>query len=82
VLEPFAKKNKLDIVLLCGSPAAGKSTFYWQQLEPLGYARVNQDLLKTVCDLFKLESDFNICYSETNVSKLLGHIWTKASQWP
>jgi hypothetical protein len=82
VLEPFAKKNKLDIVLFCGSPAAGKSKFYWQQLEPLGYARVNQDLLKTVCDLFKLEREFNLCYSETNVSKSLGHIWTKASQWP
>jgi bifunctional polynucleotide phosphatase/kinase len=47
---PFDKKNNLDIVLFCGSPAAGKSTFYWQQLEPLGYARINQDLLKSVCE--------------------------------
>jgi bifunctional polynucleotide phosphatase/kinase len=45
----FKKKNELDIVLFCGSPAAGKSTFYWNWLKPLGYERVNQDTLKTVC---------------------------------
>ncbi|MCJ1249949.1 hypothetical protein MMC30_007175 [Trapelia coarctata] len=44
----FEKKNELDVVLFCGSPAAGKSTFYWSWLKPLGYERVNQDLLKTV----------------------------------
>lgn len=47
--EPYTKKNNLDIVLFCGSPGAGKSTFYWKQVEPLGYVRVNQDILKTVC---------------------------------
>jgi len=45
----FTKTNDVDIVLLCGSPGAGKSTFYWAQLKPLGYERVNQDILKTVC---------------------------------
>jgi bifunctional polynucleotide phosphatase/kinase len=44
----FTKTNDLDIVLLCGSPGAGKSTFYWNVLKPLGYERVNQDILKTV----------------------------------
>ena len=44
----FEKINSLDIVLFCGSPGAGKSTLYWQVLEPLGYERVNQDTLKTV----------------------------------
>ncbi len=44
----YAKINPLDIVLLCGSPGSGKSTFYWRHLKPLGYARVNQDLLKRV----------------------------------
>lgn len=47
-LQSYAKLNAQDIVLFCGSPGAGKSTFYWKQLEPLGYARINQDLLKTV----------------------------------
>ncbi|TVY82457.1 Bifunctional polynucleotide phosphatase/kinase [Lachnellula suecica] len=47
---PFTKKQDLDVVILCGSPGAGKSTFYWKQLEPLGYARVNQDILKTKRD--------------------------------
>lgn len=47
--EPFSfeAKNKLEIVLLCGSPGSGKSTMYHSTLEPLGYARVNQDMLKT-----------------------------------
>lgn len=45
----FEKENELDVVLFCGSPAAGKSTFYWNWLKPLGYERVNQDTLKTVC---------------------------------
>ncbi|CZS90504.1 related to bifunctional polynucleotide phosphatase/kinase [Rhynchosporium agropyri] len=47
VIEPYEKKNPCDVVLFCGSPAAGKSTFYWRNLEPLGYTRINQDILKT-----------------------------------
>ncbi|KAI9831427.1 MAG: hypothetical protein M1819_005026 [Sarea resinae] len=43
----FTKRNELDIILFCGSPGAGKSTFYWNYLKPLGYERVNQDTLKT-----------------------------------
>ncbi|KAL2073223.1 hypothetical protein VTL71DRAFT_10547 [Oculimacula yallundae] len=47
VIEPYEKKNPCDVVLFCGSPAAGKSTFYWKNLEHLGYTRINQDILKT-----------------------------------
>ncbi|KAI5462046.1 DNA kinase/phosphatase Pnk1 [Mariannaea sp. PMI_226] len=43
----FEKTNNQDIVLFCGPPGAGKSTFYWNHLEPLGYQRINQDTLKT-----------------------------------
>ena len=43
----FTKKNDSDLVLFCGSPGAGKSTFYWQHMQPLGYERVNQDILKS-----------------------------------
>lgn len=42
--RPTAEK---EIVLFVGCPGAGKSTFYWRYLEPLGYERVNQDILKT-----------------------------------
>ena len=43
----IGKSNALDIVLMCGSPGCGKSTFFWTKLKPLGYERVNQDTLKT-----------------------------------
>ncbi|KAI9766288.1 MAG: hypothetical protein M1835_007218 [Candelina submexicana] len=43
----FIRNTPLDVVLFCGSPGAGKSTFYWTFMQPLGYERVNQDLLKT-----------------------------------
>lgn len=49
----FAKKNKQELVLFCGSPGAGKSTFYWTYLKPLGYERINQDMLKTKDKCFK-----------------------------
>jgi bifunctional polynucleotide phosphatase/kinase len=44
----FAKKHDLELVIFCGSPGAGKSTWFQQHLEPLGYKRVNQDILKSV----------------------------------
>jgi energy-coupling factor transporter ATP-binding protein EcfA2 len=50
--ELYFKKNDQEIVLFCGSPGAGKSTFYWKQLQPLGFERVNQDILKTVSCTF------------------------------
>ncbi|KAH0553426.1 hypothetical protein GP486_006506 [Trichoglossum hirsutum] len=43
----FSKENLLDIVMFCGSPGSGKSTFYWKHVRPLGYERANQDVLKT-----------------------------------
>lgn len=50
--EPaFEKINEKDIVIFCGPPGAGKSSFYWNHLKPLGYERVNQDILGR-CDTF------------------------------
>jgi bifunctional polynucleotide phosphatase/kinase len=44
----FARKHELELVVFCGSPGAGKSTWFQQNLKPLGYERVNQDILKSV----------------------------------
>ncbi|MCJ1434921.1 hypothetical protein MMC27_004291 [Xylographa pallens] len=54
----FKRINKLDLVVFCGSPGAGKSTFYWNKLQPLGYERVNQDTLKTRDKCLKVASEF------------------------
>lgn len=40
------KVGATDILLFVGPPGSGKSTFYWRSLKPLGYERVNQDVLK------------------------------------
>ncbi|KAI0179931.1 PNK3P-domain-containing protein [Hypoxylon sp. FL1284] len=54
----FEKANKQDIVLFCGPPGAGKSTFYWRHLKPLSYERVNQDTLKSRAKCFKAAAEF------------------------
>lgn len=54
----FEKANKQDIVLFCGPPGAGKSTFFWTRLKPLGYERVNQDMLKTRVKCIKAATNF------------------------
>ncbi|KAI1174528.1 DNA kinase/phosphatase Pnk1 [Nemania sp. FL0916] len=54
----FEKKNAKDIVLFCGPPGAGKSTFFWRFLKPLSYERVNQDTLKSRAKCFKAATEF------------------------
>ncbi|GIC88424.1 putative DNA 3'-phosphatase Tpp1 [Aspergillus udagawae] len=55
---PFARQSPRELVIFCGSPGAGKSTFYWNYLEPLGYERVNQDTLKTRQKCIKVAKEF------------------------
>lgn len=43
----YERKNDQDVVLFCGPPGAGKSTFYFKVLKSLEYERVNQDTLKS-----------------------------------
>lgn len=54
-LNPFRKGNNQELVIFCGSPGAGKSSFFWKHLQPQGFERVNQDILKTVSSLTQIE---------------------------
>jgi bifunctional polynucleotide phosphatase/kinase len=40
-------KDTQEIVVMCAAPGGGKSTFFWRYLKPLGYERINQDILKS-----------------------------------
>lgn len=43
----FEKKSAQELVVFCGPPGSGKSTFFDKYLKPLNFERVNQDTLKT-----------------------------------
>ncbi|KAM0715643.1 hypothetical protein Q7P37_009141 [Cladosporium fusiforme] len=78
----FTKKNDVEIVLFCGSPGAGKSTFFWTFMQPLGYERVNQDLLKTRDKCVKaaaehVEEKQSVVVDNTNADKDTRAIWVK-----
>ncbi|OQV01346.1 hypothetical protein CLAIMM_06724 [Cladophialophora immunda] len=71
VSAPFTKNSPHELVIFCGSPGAGKSTFYWDVLQPLGYERVNQDILKTRDKCIKkakelLEAGLSVAVDNTN----------------
>ncbi|KIW67445.1 polynucleotide kinase 3'-phosphatase [Phialophora macrospora] len=73
VSAPFTKDSKQDMVVFCGSPGAGKSTFFWDVLQPLGYERVNQDILKTRDKCIKkarelLEAGLSVAIDNTNAN--------------
>ncbi|KAM0795081.1 DNA kinase/phosphatase Pnk1 [Usnea florida] len=74
------KKNAVDIILLCGSPGSGKSTFYWTNLKPLGYERINQDTLKTREKCLKVASEMlagskSVAIDNTNADPDTRAVW-------
>ncbi|KYK54290.1 DNA kinase/phosphatase Pnk1 [Drechmeria coniospora] len=76
----FEKKNETDVVLFCGPPGAGKSTFYQRHLAPLGYERINQDTLKSRDKCVKvakelLASGRSIAVDNTNADAETRAIW-------
>lgn len=82
VVPKFPKVNKQDLVIFCGSPGAGKSTFYWKHLKPLGYERVNQDILKTREKCLKCAGDMlskgiSVAVDNTNADEAVRDIWVK-----
>ncbi|OAA63134.1 DNA kinase/phosphatase Pnk1 [Cordyceps fumosorosea ARSEF 2679] len=81
----FTKKNAQEMVIFCGRPGAGKSTFYWKFLEPLGYERVNQDTLKTREKCIQvakahLEDGRSVAVDNTNADPSTRKLWIDLAQ--
>ncbi|KAJ5585232.1 Polynucleotide kinase 3 phosphatase [Penicillium hispanicum] len=77
----FTRKHPLELVIFCGSPGSGKSTYFWNNLQPLGYERVNQDLLKTRPKCVKvarehLEAKRSVAVDNTNADPETRLVWT------
>ncbi|KAJ5818359.1 hypothetical protein N7474_003950 [Penicillium riverlandense] len=85
VSKPFSRKHPLELVIFCGSPGAGKSTFYWNHMEPLGYERVNQDKLGTRPKCLKvarehLEAKKSVAVDNTNADLETRAYWTSLAK--
>ncbi|KAF1939758.1 PNK3P-domain-containing protein [Clathrospora elynae] len=81
----FTKPDAPDIIVFCGSPGAGKSSFYWKHLQPLGYERVNQDILKTREKCVKaatalIEEGTSVVIDNTNADPETRAVWITLAQ--
>ncbi|PYH29708.1 putative DNA 3'-phosphatase Tpp1 [Aspergillus neoniger CBS 115656] len=82
VAPPFSRQSPLELVIFCGSPGAGKSSFYWEYLEPLKYERVNQDLLKTCIKVAKehLAAGRSVVVDNTNADPETRSHWVEVAK--
>ncbi|KAF2399083.1 putative DNA 3'-phosphatase Tpp1 [Trichodelitschia bisporula] len=81
----FKKEYPQDIVIFCGAPGAGKSTFYWKHFEPLGYVRINQDILGSRQNCIKkatqhLEDGESVVIDNTNANPETREHWIKLAR--
>jgi bifunctional polynucleotide phosphatase/kinase len=79
----FEKKNEQELAIFCGPPGAGKSTFFWKHLKPLGFERVNQDLLKRCVvelSVAHVVHELTGSIAKTSASKQLRSFYVTASR--
>ncbi|KAL1797383.1 hypothetical protein ACET3X_003989 [Alternaria dauci] len=84
-LNTFTPPATPEIVMFCGSPGSGKSSFYWKHLQPLGYDRVNQDILKTREKCVKaatalITKGTSVAIDNTNADPETRAVWTALAQ--
>ncbi|KAL6235179.1 hypothetical protein BDW75DRAFT_210493 [Aspergillus navahoensis] len=77
---PYSRRNPLELVIFCGSPGAGKSTFFWDYLKPLDYERVNQDILKSRAKCIKVAKEHLAAKRSVVVDNTNADVDTRA-QW-
>ncbi|KAK3949580.1 PNK3P-domain-containing protein [Pseudoneurospora amorphoporcata] len=81
----FTKNSLQELVLFVGPPGAGKSTFFWRHLKPLGYERVNQDVLKSKDKCFKAAAEYlkegdSVAVDNTNPDPDTRKQWVELAQ--
>ncbi|KMU88636.1 DNA kinase/phosphatase Pnk1 [Coccidioides immitis H538.4] len=82
---PFPESHGQELVIFCGSPGAGKSTFFWKYLEPLKYKRVNQDILKTRPKCLSVAAEYlqagdSVAVDNTNADPETRAYWVKLAK--
>ncbi|KAI9888560.1 MAG: hypothetical protein M1814_006801 [Vezdaea aestivalis] len=80
VYPEVPKPSLIELVLFCGSPGSGKSTFYWTRFQPAGYERVNQDISKTRDRCIEAARAYllagkSVVVDNTNADKNVRSIW-------
>lgn len=78
---PFSKSTSKEILLFVGFPGSGKSTFFSKTLKPLGYERVNQDILKSREKCIKYAAEYlsdgkSVAVDNTNPDREVRKVWT------
>ena len=81
----FQARHDLDLVILVGSPGSGKSTFFEKHLAPLGYHRVNQDILKSRDRCVEvatahLKEGRSVSVDNTNADPPVRAVWIKLAK--
>ncbi|KKA29691.1 hypothetical protein TD95_001356 [Thielaviopsis punctulata] len=81
----WQKKSDRELVIFCGPPGAGKSSFWWRHFEPLGYTRINQDRLgsrdKCIAAAKRaIEDGASIVIDNTNADTRIRGIWIQMAR--
>ena len=85
MFSTLTKGPQRRLTVVVRPPGAGKSTFFWKQLKPLGYKRVSQDQLKSKDNCFKtanayLKEGESIVIDNTNPDPEVRSQWVELAK--
>ncbi|RDW56367.1 hypothetical protein BP5796_13242 [Coleophoma crateriformis] len=74
------KPNQAELVILVGLPGAGKTTYYRNFLQPLGYERINEHDIGSLDECFRIAEQFlvsgkSVVVDDINTTSSLRNQW-------